>query len=67
MEAIRSSEKSVHTRSTLSHIPEDGLLHSHRCENLKPYIIFNIFTASISALDIPASYIVGTVGEAAGA
>jgi hypothetical protein len=37
MEAILSSETSVHTRSTHRHIPEDGILHSHRCENLKSY------------------------------
>jgi hypothetical protein len=37
MEAIRSSEMSVYTRSTQRHIPEDGILHSHRCENLKSY------------------------------
>jgi hypothetical protein len=37
MEAIRSSETSVHTRSTRRHAPEDGLLHS-RHENLKSYI-----------------------------
>jgi hypothetical protein len=37
MEAIRSSRTSVHTRSTLRHIPEDGVLHSHCCENLKSY------------------------------
>jgi hypothetical protein len=37
MEAIRSSETSVHTRSTQRHIPEDGILHSHRCENLKSF------------------------------
>jgi hypothetical protein len=34
-----SSETSVHTRSTLRHIPQDGILHSHPCENLKSYII----------------------------
>jgi hypothetical protein len=39
MEAIRSLEMSVHTRYTQCHIPEDGILHSHRCENLKSYII----------------------------
>jgi hypothetical protein len=38
MEAIRSSESSVLTRATWRHIPEDGLLLSHRCEYLKSYI-----------------------------
>jgi hypothetical protein len=38
MEAIRSSETSVHTRSTQRHTPEDIILHSHRRENLKSYI-----------------------------
>jgi hypothetical protein len=40
MEAILPSEKSVHTRSTWRHIPEDDILHSHRCENLKSYIVY---------------------------
>jgi hypothetical protein len=39
MEAIRSSETSVNTRSTQRHIPEDDILHSHRCENLKSYSV----------------------------
>jgi hypothetical protein len=37
METIRSYEKSVHTISTRRHIPEDGILNSHRRENLKSY------------------------------
>jgi hypothetical protein len=40
MEAIISSKTSVHTRSTRRHIPEDGIIHSHRRENLKSYIRF---------------------------
>jgi hypothetical protein len=38
MEAIQSSETSVQsTTSTRHHTPEDGILHSHRRENLKSY------------------------------
>jgi hypothetical protein len=38
MEAIRSSETSVQsTTATRRHTPEDGILHSHRRENLKSY------------------------------
>jgi hypothetical protein len=38
MEAILSSETSVHTRSTRRHIPEDVILHSHRRENPKYFM-----------------------------
>jgi hypothetical protein len=38
MVAIRSSETTFHTKSTRRHIPEDGILHTHRRENLKSYI-----------------------------
>jgi hypothetical protein len=35
MEAIRSSGTWILTRVTQRNIPEDGILHSHRLENLK--------------------------------
>jgi hypothetical protein len=39
MEGIRFSESSVYAPSTQRHIPEDGIVHSHRCENLKSYTV----------------------------
>jgi hypothetical protein len=40
MEAIRSSEPSVLTRTTQRNLPEDGIRHSHCRENLKSYISY---------------------------
>jgi hypothetical protein len=44
MEALSSSETSVLTRITRHYIPEDAILHSHRREILKSYILCNDFT-----------------------
>jgi hypothetical protein len=44
MEAIRSSETSIPTRPILRNIPEDDILHSHRRENLEPYIALTGWT-----------------------
>jgi hypothetical protein len=38
-EALSSSETSVFTRATWRNIPEDGILHRHRHEILKSYIV----------------------------
>jgi hypothetical protein len=38
IKAIRSSGTPALTRATRCNIPEDGILHSHRRENLKSYI-----------------------------
>jgi hypothetical protein len=43
MKIICSSETSLHTISTRRKIPEDDILHSHRCENLKSYIYQYIY------------------------
>jgi hypothetical protein len=43
MEALRSSETSALTRATRRNIPEYKILHSHRHENLKSYILQRCF------------------------
>jgi hypothetical protein len=37
--SIIRMKKSALTIATLLNIPEHGIFHSHRCENLKPYIV----------------------------
>jgi hypothetical protein len=37
MEETYSSETSVYNKPTRRYIPEDGIPHSHRHENLKSY------------------------------
>jgi hypothetical protein len=42
-EALSSPEKSIHTRAIRRYIPEDASLHSHRRENLKPYLGIDVW------------------------
>jgi hypothetical protein len=44
MEGLSSSETSVLTRATRRNILEDAILHSHRRENLKSYIMLTGWT-----------------------
>jgi hypothetical protein len=49
MEALRFPEMSALIRATQRNIPEDGILHSHRRENIRSYIAL---TAGISSGDV---------------
>jgi hypothetical protein len=47
MEALSTSETLVLTRATWHNISEDAILHSHRRENLKPYMdLFALLTTT---------------------
>jgi hypothetical protein len=50
MVEIRSSETSVPTRATRRNISEDVILHSHRRENLKSYILYLVLVSPIIAI-----------------
>jgi hypothetical protein len=51
MDGLRSYETSVLTRCALSNIPKDAILHSHRHENLKSYIIIHNFAINTCVLN----------------
>jgi hypothetical protein len=42
VEMLRSSKLSVLKITTWRNIPEDSILHNHRCGNLKSYVIAHI-------------------------
>jgi hypothetical protein len=50
-EAIFPSETSVPTRAPQRNIPEDGIIHSHRSENFKLYILSSVQNAAFRRLD----------------
>jgi hypothetical protein len=56
MEVICSSETSVNPGSTRRHIPEDYILHSHRCENLNSYMLILLLHLLLWNLDLDSTY-----------
>jgi hypothetical protein len=56
LEALRSTEMSVLTRATSRNIPEDGILHSHRRENLNSFIASTGWALLQRSNMLPARY-----------
>jgi hypothetical protein len=59
MMAIHSSETSVSMRATRRNIPEDEILHNHRCEHFKSYIALTGWALQRRRIVSPVSYVLG--------
>jgi hypothetical protein len=59
METIRDSETSVLTTATRRNIPDDGILHCHRRENLKSYRALTGWVLKQGHILSPVSYELG--------
>jgi hypothetical protein len=54
---------SVLTRATRRHISEDGVLHSHRCENLKSYVALTDWSLQRGSSVFPVGYTLGFLSQ----